>query len=1401
MKRNDSCILHVYGSAGLRAASRTIYNLLHSDKEHGHVLFFEFNSQDHRFNSVEAMLSTFVAQIVSRYWDTVGPSVDGFFKSRLANKVWNPIDLYTVWVNPNMHAISSLPTTYVISGLDQCKDSTSWILPWLAQTFTKSEGRLKLVITSAKVTNIQQKLKEVPTINLDDFTTSTGDNLNWLGLDKASFQAKALQQLSPTTEQQAMLDRILSESWPDDDLYRMILGWLANVDGFIESPIDLDAKLQALTELSSLTPQTIASTIMEFVPIEARKIGRRAIAWLLSSFQPLTKKELASVLALAPSNETHILVEDQLTPIFPYLAGFFVITEDCVQFAHPNIQQVVLDTTPEAQDLWYTFQGQDEVHAEIAQSCLSYLRRIDIQKEMATSWDRRNEKFPFLDNNYDLLSYVACHWAKHYKLAKPTSSLWDQCLQFVNTNAGATFQCWAKFHYLLSNPATRPEVLLTSPLAIASALGLNDLVSYLFQVHEADLPLASIEAARNGHADILNNHLSRMEPGNLAMSDIIRASLSSGNPDSLKVTVNYVLKQKLSLSWPSYLLHLVCMFGLNDIAEKLLQSGVEVNELVFEKHSALHFASYAGYAQVVETLIKGGARVNAADAGYTPLHTACLWGHVEVAQALMRSGADLKLFTEDNYTPLMRSCVFGKYGVIEILCKAEPLAITGSGDNDNQPILKCASKGFLESVRTLLKAGADVESHGPYRKTPLYCAVEGGHYNVCKLLLEKGANADQIPKYGGHVVVSAAGSDHVEIVDLLLNHGRSDRSDLDKDRYISYAATSLYGAVKRGSLAMVDCLLRWGADINMKMDDGKTPVYVAAENKNVDVLQRLVDAGADVDLVTTENFAALQIAHDSAEIVRILLSAKKKPDINRSSPRGSILYRASKQNCVKVVEILLQHNPDLETPGPYSDFYASRSPLLAAVYQGHPEIVQMLLQAGANINQSTSNGDRPLHYAIWTKLQASNEECLKILLEYHPDIDALDVQLDTPLHCVTDETPVLSIRRLINAGADPEISNRRGYTPVSMAIIKGNFPIVNYLVSKRRVKMDLPEGEEGGPLHLACKIASLDCVKLLVEHHADVDLVNSGMAGTPLQSACQRDPGEEQTQIIEYLINDPISKVDVNKDGGLFGYALNVASLMSTPEIIKMLIDNHAEIDVEDYMSRNPAHLASLRTLDHIDFFLDYPQLFSAQDRLGRTAIHFAVGSGRADLVKKVLTLCGRAPNTKDYDSWTPLMWAARGCKNRGNYKDTKADQQEEIIRFLLAQDADIWATARNSGKDWSPLKLARYHGASDSIIQLLSAKPCSISECPNACNPLSQSCPVHEDATTTASDGSPPFGDPKLMSLWDERLHTSKKAKRREKKFCMACTFVSIENDSRRSSSNSASGIVRSLLPMFEML
>lgn len=540
-------------------------------------------------------------------------------------------------------------------------------------------------------------------------------------------------------------------------------------------------------------------------------------------------------------------------------------------------------------------------------------------------------------------------------------------------------------------------------------------------------------------------------------------------------------------------------------------------------------------------------------------------------------------------------------------------------------------------------------------------------------------------------------------------------------------------AAVRGLKDVVEFLIREKADVDaVATESDATPLHLSAFEGYAEIVQLLLKAGADHSICVGERkWAPIHVADRHPECLRALLDGGA--DIEASSADSTALYIAAYHGNLESVNVLISRGANLEVTCLFPNLVDSNfTPLLAAALQGHYEVIRALLEAGANIKARTPNKKTALHLA----LSESSEQAIRALLEFDPELDAQDDEGITALcQAIITKKPVSLVKLLVNRGARLGIQGD-GFRPLDIAIFQGRTEIAKYLITAK-AELNTVGSFWGGPLHAACRVLDFDIVKLLLAKGANVNLVDP-QRGTPLQVALLN-PAEDSTKqdIIRFLINDASANVTVR--GGLLWSALHAACLGGTPESIKMLVEQGAEVEDTDTINRRPIHHATFRTVKHIEQLLSFGVNTQVRDKLGRTVLHTAVGSGRVDVVEKCLSVTTGLVNNPDCDGWTPLLWAVRSCGFCGSDSSNRA----AIIELLLARGANLWAIGRHGDQEWSALKLARYYGASKEVISLLTPK----------------------EKTIHKKDGK--------EGAWNALNHSSRKGKYHVRVYCDACLYV----------------------------
>ena len=355
-------------------------------------------------------------------------------------------------------------------------------------------------------------------------------------------------------------------------------------------------------------------------------------------------------------------------------------------------------------------------------------------------------------------------------------------------------------------------------------------------------------------------------------------------------------------------LSLAARRGYESVVKALLAAGAPVNAAPKELGSSetedlqyrisagqtpLHLAAGAGYAGLVELLLAKGAEVNAVDTfNRTPLSYAVDKHYQPVVQLVLAAHANPNAGASN--LPLTEAAYYGDMPALKLLLAngADPNSNTnvtvdfgqnlglnpGSGGNVT-PLAAAVIQKHADAVAELIRAKADPNGFTPYHSPLIVSAL--GDAPTLKALLEGGADANRPDRDGTSPLLQAVMHEAQPAVELLLAH----KADPNVGRP-QYRWTPLHEAAQRGSKAIAEVLLKAGADVNAKADDGWTPLYSAVSHKQREVAELLLANHADPNAKNNAGQTPLHLAVQSGqrELAELLLANKADP--NERDNRG-----------------------------------------------------------------------------------------------------------------------------------------------------------------------------------------------------------------------------------------------------------------------------------------------------------------------------------------------------------------------------------------------------------------------------------------------------------------------------------------------------------------------------------
>ena len=521
-------------------------------------------------------------------------------------------------------------------------------------------------------------------------------------------------------------------------------------------------------------------------------------------------------------------------------------------------------------------------------------------------------------------------------------------------------------------------------------------------------------------------------------------------------------------------------------------------------------AAKARDAAAVKTLLKQGADVNAAQGdGMTALHWAATNGDPALTQMLLTAGANIRATT--------------RLGGIT-------------------PLLMASQAGHAQVVAALLAAGADANSMTATGATALMLAARSGNTDTVTRLVETGADINATEKgFGQTALMVAAGLDRADVVKLLMSRGadwKAASSIADLTALSSSPAEggggrpqqAPAGAQRGPDVAGVTRGYRYNELIGTQ--GGLTALHFAARQGSAASARALVDAGADVNLVSPGDQASpLLVAFVNGHFDLGAYLIDQGADPNLSSHAGvSPLYAV----------LNVQWAPIAAYPQPRSHLQQSRDYL---------DVMRVLLDKGADPNARVRR-------KVWYS-------------GYNFDQSGVDEAGATPFWRAAYAADVAAMKLLVSYGADPSLPttklfSRRGpEDPVAGADKSGLPPIV--IGGPHATPLHAAAGPGyamgfAGNSHHVAPSGMLPAVKYLVDElGANVDAVDADGNSVVHNAASRGD-----TAMIRYLVSKGADVRKINRSGQTTIDVANgpVQRTQPYPDTIKLLeslgaVNNH----------------------------------------------------------------------------------------------------------------------------------------------------------------------------------------------------------------------------------------------------
>ncbi|KAL5092097.1 hypothetical protein Trisim1_001988 [Trichoderma cf. simile WF8] len=733
-----------------------------------------------------------------------------------------------------------------------------------------------------------------------------------------------------------------------------------------------------------------------------------------------------------------------------------------------------------------------------------------------------------------------------------------------------------------------------------------DLVHYAVQFWPAHY--RAIET----HSNHTDNFLDLLDGGNktLVLSKLFSELNIAVPPSDLRVTDPLLLAAQL---------------GLASIVQERENSLINA-----DRELAIELASWSGYTDVVEILLRDAKRTKACRLSRA-LKYASARGYDDIVEHLLEYLASTENLEPDLLDELIcQSTQLGYKHQVSLFLKYNP-NVEACPDGKT-PLQHAAQNGHAAIVDYLLsKAQADVNAKaGGESSSPVLLATEGGYRTVVQHLLHFGADIAGRPSEGQRSTALhvAAERGHEGIVRLLVDHlavakpqpaggeqgSTTEESIINIDAQNQLGQSPLILACIEGHIAVALILLDRGADVTRTDDSGNTALYYATTPNSKSLSEEIIKRAAALnDFADIGDVFLRSAKHGIINVARICIASAAKvhgvPLKNFSDgDKQTALHIAAREGHDDIVSLLLEADAMLDEVDDHG-----QTPLTVAALAGKIAIVQTLLDAGADPLQKNAEEETIVAQVAYKNCSSVYASIVDILINKGVDPNSVDYSRHTALHwaAAADKADVVEclLRHKARLVKDIQLWNPLHHAARNSS--DSGTKIANLLIEAGANPWD-PDDDGWIPLHIASRWGNVPMLELLWKAAPD-SLEQAADDGRTVIHFAYDEPGS-----LEWIFSRGVDVDSLNEDNET---TLMLAAARGMDKCVNLLLDQHADVSLCDKRMKTCLHHAAQgghagigRRLLKTD-----QSLVSYVDDAGLTALYVAIRECNSDFALMLL--------------------------------------------------------------------------------------------------------------------------------------------------------------------------------------
>ena len=313
----------------------------------------------------------------------------------------------------------------------------------------------------------------------------------------------------------------------------------------------------------------------------------------------------------------------------------------------------------------------------------------------------------------------------------------------------------------------------------------------------------------------------------------IHYAAAKDNVSVLEVLLKHKAQMDARESSGSTPVHYAAIGACHDALRFLLVRGAQVDATDLINNTPLHEAAREGHSEIVEILLNHNAQIEAVNAeGMRPLHHAAREGKLKTVVLLLKQGAQREASDNDGTRALHYAACSGSKEIVAVLLDDYGVELESEDDEGNRALHYAVFYDKPTIVSLLVSRGAVLNGVNREGETPLHLAAQGGSYKIMDALL-------------------AADSEGTDFSQELRESSIKKLIDVYEADEAHARVPLLNVVLANNCFVVAKLLLNPAYDIDLNAKEavmGWAALHCAAQNKNQDMIDALLEAGADPEL-------------------------------------------------------------------------------------------------------------------------------------------------------------------------------------------------------------------------------------------------------------------------------------------------------------------------------------------------------------------------------------------------------------------------------------------------------------------------------------------------------------------------------------------------------------------------